>query len=107
MKHKDSNDAKIKNSRTTFDKNKMNNDLEEQFSKSLHSKLANNTHSGLGFSGKVPQNTHKKFEDNEDEDENDKLKIKNESTVKNVNNESSVTESKLKFKKMSFVKSSS
>lgn len=92
-------------SRPTTEIKKIDQDLEKQFTESLTSKINRTNHVGLGFGGSTgfahrPQsNTHKKFDD---EDEPQK---KSEAPSTSTSTEAVKEDPKLKFKKMTFVKS--
>jgi len=105
-KHKDNGEEPAhKHTRTSLDNKKIDQALEKQFTESLNSKITKPVHVGLGFSGssRPLQNSRKTFDDDDEAIPAEDAK-KPEPAATAVN---SVAESKLKFKKMSFVKSSS
>jgi len=76
--------------------------LEKQFNVGITKKLSNSKRQGLGIGDRERQNTHKTFDD-ETEVTIEKPEAKDLESYKF----SAAAEAKLKFKKMSFVKSSS
>lgn len=86
------------------DAKKVNEDLEKQFTEGLTNKLMNTKHLGLGCDSRpAPQNTRKTFDD----DDNEKVLATPKPVEPQVYSSSNqAAESRLKFKKMSFVKSS-
>lgn len=95
------------------DNKKVEEDLEKQFTKGLTSKMLNPKHQGLGASNRPePQNVRKTFSDSDNEkcdaaavEKLDPIK-KTEPTAQ-YSGFNAAAEARLKFKKMSFVKSSS
>jgi hypothetical protein len=110
-KHKDSAASEEivqhQHSRPTKEIKKIDEDLEKQFTESLTSKINRTNHVGLGFGGasgfapKPQSNTHKKFDDDDDKETQKKTDTPSTSTSTEVVKE----DPKLKFKKMTFVKS--
>lgn len=112
-KHQDTSDKGIK-SRALRDNKKVEEDLEKQFTKGLTSKMLNSKHQGLGASNRPePQNIRKTFSDSDNEDKLKKPEVKSVGIPKKTESTTqysgfnAAAEAKLKFKKMSFVKSSS
>ena len=102
MQHQD-NHSKLK-SRELRNNTKVNEDLEKQFTEGLSNKLMNTKHLGLGCDNKPAfQNTRKTFDDDDTETVVNSVKP---SEIKSYSSSNQAAESKLKFKKMSFVKSS-
>ena len=106
-KHKEAEEAVPlhQHSRATNEIKKIDQDLEKQFTESLTSKINRTNHLGLGFGGagssfppRTQTNTHVKFDDNEDSS-------KNSSQKAGATSSTTPEDPKLKFKKMSFVKS--
>ena len=88
---------------------KIDQDLEKQFTESLTSKINRTNHIGLGFgdsgstfSSRPQTNTHVKFEENDEKESPKKAEATSTSSAPPAPNDP-----KLKFKKMSFVKSNS
>ena len=84
---------------------KIEKDLEKQFTESLNSKLTQPGHIGLGFSGptfnRPTSNTHKKFDDD------DIVPQKPAETNTTSAASSALADARAKYKKMNFVKPSS
>jgi len=97
--------AQHQHSRPTNEIKKIDQDLEKQFTESLTSKINRTNHVGLGFGGnagfapKPQSNTHKKFDDD------DEPQKKSEAPSTSTSTETTKEDPKLKFKKMTFVKS--
>lgn len=101
------------------DNKKVAEDLEKQFTKGLTNKMVNPKHQGLGASNRPePQNVRKTFSDSDNDDpKSDQTKcepkrVEAAPTSKpqpsaQYSGFNAAAEAKLKFKKMSFVKSSS
>jgi len=111
--HQDSGDNQIK-SRALRDNKKVEEDLEKQFTTGLTSKMLAPKHQGLGASSRPePQNVRKTFSDSDNDDRRGS-EVAKPAPVAEVPKKTTeyqgfnaTAEAKLKFKKMSFVKSSS
>ena len=90
------------------DNKKVEKDLEEQFTAGITNKLLNSKHQGLGASGRPEaQNTRKTFNEDGEVAVEQKPAEKSEALPAETYKFNAAAEAKLKFKKMSFVKSSS